>query len=47
MFGLFNNFYEVWFDLTYKLAPGVDLANHYVIGNNLVRAFSFSFTWKF
>jgi hypothetical protein len=46
-FGLINNFYEVWFDVTYQLAPGVTLANSYVIGVDALQAFSFSFTWKF
>jgi len=46
-FGLFNNFSEVWFDLTYKLAPGVDLANSYVIDADSLEAFSFRLTWKF
>ncbi|MBI1743586.1 hypothetical protein HYR54_11060 [Candidatus Acetothermia bacterium] len=44
---LFNNFSQVWFDVTYKLAPGVDLANSYVIDATTLEAFSFRFTWKF
>ncbi len=46
-FGLINNFAEVWFDVTYQLAPGVTMANSYVIDADALVAFSFSFTWKF
>ena len=46
-FSLFNNFVQAWIDLTYKLAPGVEMGNSYVIGADALEAFSFTFTWKF
>lgn len=46
-FSLFSDFQEAWFDVTYRLAPSVELATSYVIGVDVLKALGFSFRWKF
>jgi hypothetical protein len=46
-FGLFNSFEEAWFDVTYKLTPGIELANSYVVQTDGLVAFSFNLIWEF